>query len=57
MKKISLLFLLLGILISAQNNRVIYEYTFRPDSTKIDSLEKEWMYLDINKNGSKFYSK
>ena len=44
-------------MISAQNNRVIYEYKFAPDSTKIDSLKTEWMYLDINKSGSKFYSK
>ncbi|MCQ4035805.1 GLPGLI family protein [Kaistella montana] len=57
MKKISALFLLLGLIISAQNNRVIYEYKFAPDSTKIDSLKTEWMYLDINKNGSKYYSK
>ena len=57
MKKISALFLLLGLILSAQNNRVIYEYKFAPDSTKIDSLKTEWMYLDINKNGSKYYSK
>lgn len=44
-------------MISAQNNRVIYEYKFAPDSTKIDSLKTEWMYLDINKKGSKYYSK
>jgi GLPGLI family protein len=57
MKNLNVLFLLFGLFISAQNNRVVYEYTFRPDSTKIDSLKKEWMYLDINKKGSKFYSK
>lgn len=57
MKKLSVLILLMGVFLSAQNNRVVYEYTFRPDSTKIDSLNKEWMYLDINKNGSQFYSK
>ena len=44
-------------MVSAQKTRVIYEYQFRPDSTKIDSLKTEWMYLDINKNGSKYYSK
>ena len=44
-------------MISAQNNRVIYEYKFAPDSTKIDTIKTEWMYLDINKKGSKFYSK
>ena len=57
MKKFSILFLLFSVLISAQNNRMIYEYTFRPDSTKVDSLKTEWMYLDISKNGSKYYSK
>ena len=44
-------------MISAQNNRVIYEYKYASDSTKIDSLKTEWMYLDINKTGSKYYSK
>lgn len=57
MKKITLLVLFFGLIVSAQNNRMIYEYKFRPDSTKIDSLKTEWMYLDINKNGSKYYSK
>ncbi|TXF75996.1 GLPGLI family protein [Chryseobacterium sp.] len=57
MKKIALLFVLFSLFFSAQNSRVIYEYRFRPDSTKTDSLKKEWMYLDIHKNGSKYYSK
>lgn len=57
MKKLSALFLLFGLMLSAQNNRVIYEYTFRADYTKIDSLKTEWMYLDISKEGSKYYSK
>ncbi len=57
MKKITALFLLFGLMVSAQNNRVIYEYTFRPDSSKTDSLKTEWMYLDISKNGWKYYSK
>ncbi|MGZ5198092.1 MAG: GLPGLI family protein [Kaistella sp.] len=57
MKKLSALFLFVGVMLSAQNNRVIYEYKFAPDSTKTDSLKTEWMYLDIGKTGSKFYSK
>ncbi|WP_332027799.1 GLPGLI family protein [Kaistella sp.] len=57
MKKLSALFLFVGLMLSAQNNRLIYEYKFAPDSTKTDSLKTEWMYLDINKKGSKFYSK
>ncbi|MBF8457931.1 GLPGLI family protein [Kaistella sp. G5-32] len=56
MKKIAFL-LFFGLMVSAQNTRVIYEYKFRPDSSKSDSLKTEWMYLDINKNGSKYYSK
>lgn len=48
---------MLTIGLSAQNTRVVYEYTFKSDSTSTDSLKKEWMYLDINKDGSKFYSK
>ncbi|MBW8362554.1 MAG: GLPGLI family protein [Kaistella sp.] len=57
MKKIAIFFVLFSLLFSAQNSRVIYEYRFRPDSTKTDSLKKEWMYLDIHENGSKYYSK
>ncbi|MGA9211348.1 GLPGLI family protein [Kaistella sp.] len=57
MKKLSALLMLFGLMLSAQNNRVVYEYQFRLDSTKIDSLKTEWMYLDISKNGSKYYSK
>ena len=57
MKKLATLFLFVGLMISAQNNRVIYEYKYASDSTKIDSLKTEWMYLDINKTSSKYYSK
>lgn len=57
MKNLSFLFLFFGLMAAAQNNRVIYEYKFRPDSTKTDSLKTEWMYLDISKSGSKYYSK
>lgn len=57
MKQLSALLMLFGLMVSAQNNRVIYEYKYRPDSTKIDSLKTEWMYLDISKKGSKYYSK
>lgn len=57
MKKLSLMLFFFGLMVSAQNNRAIYEYRFRPDSTKTDSLKTEWMYLDISKNNSKYYSK
>lgn len=53
---IVILFLNFG-LYQAQNTRVTYQYTFRSDSTKVDSLKKEWMYLDIDKDKSTYYSK
>lgn len=45
------------ILFFAQNQRFSYEYTFVTDSTAKDKAEKELMYLDISKAGSKFYSR
>lgn len=46
-----------GILLSAQNQRFSYEYNFVTDSTAKDRSITELMYLDISKNGSKFYSR
>lgn len=40
---------------SAQGNRFIYEYHFRIDSTKTDSLKKEFVNLDILSAKSYFY--
>ena len=57
MKKLAALFLFVGLIVSAQNNRATYDYKYASDSTKIDSLKTEWMYLDISKTGSKYYSK
>lgn len=57
MKKFSFLFILFSLMVAAQSSRLIYEYTFRPDSTKTDEMKTEWMFLDIDKNGSKYYSK
>ncbi len=58
MKKIfSTLFLIVFVFAFSQNARAIYEYKFRSDSTKTDSLKTEWMYLDIKKEGSSYYSK
>lgn len=45
------------ILFYAQNQRFSYEYKFVSDSTARDKSETELMYLDISKNGSKFYSR
>ncbi len=40
----------------AQNRRFIYEYRFAVDSTQVDSLKTEIMYLDITQKGSEFYA-
>lgn len=57
MKKLILNFcLFLGILAVAQNKRFIYEYRFIPDSTNLEDVKAEMMFLDTNKQGSKYYS-
>lgn len=56
MQKFIFLFVLITGCLSAQNQRFIYEYQFKTDSTKLDSAKSEIMYLDISKKGSKFYS-
>ena len=56
MKKIFFsLFLSIGSTIAAQN-RFFYEYKFIPDSTDKADVKKEMMLLDIDKNGSQYYS-
>ncbi|KPE50814.1 GLPGLI family protein [Chryseobacterium indologenes] len=51
-----LLLLLAGILTGAQTNRFFYEYKFIPDSNNKEDVKKEMMLLDINKEGSTYYS-
>lgn len=46
----------LGILANAQMNRFFYEYKFIPDSNNKEDVKKEIMFLDIDKNGSNYYS-
>lgn len=46
----------LGMLGNAQVNRFFYEYTFIPDSNNKEDVKKEIMLLDIDKNGSNYYS-
>ncbi|SQB27560.1 GLPGLI family protein [Chryseobacterium jejuense] len=46
----------LGILANAQMNRFYYEYKFIPDSNNKEDVKKEIMFLDIDKNGSNYYS-
>ncbi|WP_144282235.1 GLPGLI family protein [Chryseobacterium echinoideorum] len=56
MKKIPLaLMILLGFFSFAQN-RFFYEYKFIPDSTNRDDVKTEMMLLDIDKEGSSYYS-
>ncbi|WP_294299705.1 GLPGLI family protein [uncultured Chryseobacterium sp.] len=49
--------LVLGILTQAQINRFFYEYKFIPDSNNREDVKSEMMYLDIDKNGSSYYSR
>lgn len=41
----------------AQGTRIMYDYRFVPNLNKKDSADTELMYLDIKKDGSKFYSR
>lgn len=56
MKTKILFFIFLGILANAQVNRFFYEYKFVPDSNHKEEVKKEMMLLDIDKNGSNYYS-
>lgn len=56
MQKLSLVFILVCTLCSAQVQRFTYEYKFIPDSTNRSEVIKEVMLLDIDKNGSTYYS-
>ncbi|MBB6370305.1 GLPGLI family protein [Chryseobacterium shigense] len=52
-----LFFLLLGILSQAQINRFFYDYKYISDSTNRSDVKSDIMLLDINKEGSKYYSR
>ncbi|MCW3168851.1 GLPGLI family protein [Chryseobacterium sp. 09-1422] len=57
MRKIfNLSFLLLSIVVFSQTNRFFYDYKFISDSTDKSALTSEVMLLDIDKNGSNYYS-
>ncbi|WP_333851854.1 GLPGLI family protein [Epilithonimonas sp.] len=57
MKKLLInLFLIVGILTFAQNKRFIYEYKFISDSTNLEDVKTEMMFLDTTRDGSKYYS-
>ena len=57
MKKLKyLLFLIITNIAFAQNKLFLYEYKFIPDSTNNQNLKDEIMVLNIQKDGSEFYS-
>ncbi len=57
MKQLLLLtFVFLFIFIFSQNQRFYYNYQFQSDSTDLATKKSELMVLDIDKNGSKYYS-
>ncbi|MFP3591044.1 GLPGLI family protein [Chryseobacterium sp. SIMBA_038] len=56
MKKI-LFFLLVSICAHAQINRFYYDYKYISDSTNKAEVKSDIMLLDIDKNGSKYYSR
>lgn len=54
---IAFMFSFSNVVLSQENYRFVYEYKYAVDSTKIDSITTELMYLDISKEGSRFYSR
>ncbi|CAM3091377.1 GLPGLI family protein [Chryseobacterium flavum] len=56
MKNTILFCMLLGSAVSAQVNRFFYDYRFIPDSNNKTEVKTEMMLLDIDKNGSNYYS-
>lgn len=56
MKIFITLFLLISGILLSQNQRFVYEYSFKMDTLNKDKVEKEIMNLDITKEGSYFYS-
>ena len=58
MKKILALgFIVLGLAVQAQVNRFYYDYKYIPDSNSKEDVKKEMMLLDIDKDGSNYYSR
>lgn len=56
MKYLSFLFVMLVASLQAQNQRFTYQYHFAGDKSKLDDFYTEMMALDVNEEGSKFYS-
>lgn len=56
MRKIIAFLMIISGFFSFAQNRFFYEYKFIPDSTNKADVKKEMMLLDIDKNGSSYYS-
>ncbi|WP_343662324.1 GLPGLI family protein [Chryseobacterium mucoviscidosis] len=56
MSKIVFLLFFISVIFNAQNKRFVYEYSYAEDSTHLDIRKKEFLNLDVGKEGSKFYS-
>lgn len=56
LKKYLFLILFASLFTNAQNKRFIYEYSYILDSTNKADVKKELLVLDVNPDGSKFYS-
>lgn len=56
-KVLLILAVMLSLVATAQGTRIMYEYRFISNIDKKDSADTELMYLDIKKDGSKFYSR
>lgn len=53
--RLTVFFILLSLKLISQEYRIFYDYTYKKDSTKVDSIENRLMVLDIDKKGSIFY--
>jgi GLPGLI family protein len=56
-KKYLILLAFLGVFANAQVNRFFYDYKYISDSTNRVEVKNDVMFLDIDKNGSKYYSR
>ncbi|MDP9959977.1 GLPGLI family protein [Chryseobacterium lathyri] len=56
-KKYLILLVMLGMFANAQINRFFYDYKYVADSTNRAEVKSDIMLLDIDKSGSKYYSR
>jgi len=56
-KSYFILLALLSVFVNAQVNRFFYDYKYVSDSTNKADVKSDVMLLDIDKNGSKYYSR